>query len=113
MKMNLNEASKVLNAAGLKMVKENKLSEYLLDKVYGVAREIYAREISDNVPDLKSNNRPSRDYLERFDYLSDGLKAAVKRAATALQSELKTEGFDMNIEYIQNEIYDALKLYAK
>lgn len=92
---------------------ENKLSEYLLDKVYRVAEEIYAREISDNVPDLESNNRPSRDYLERFDYLSDSLKAAVKRAATALQSELKTEGFDVNIEYVQNEIYDALKLYAK
>jgi len=92
---------------------ENKLSEYLLDKVYSVAQEIYAREISDNVPDLTVNNRPSQEYLERFDYLSDSLKAAVKRAATALQSELKTEGFDVNIEYVQNEIYDALKMYAK
>ena len=109
--MELNEALHILNKAGF--ICENKLSEYWLDKVYRVAEEIYAREISDNVPDLESNNRPSRDYLERFDYLSDSLKAAVKRAATALQSELKTEGFDVNIEYVQNEIYDALKLYAK
>lgn len=109
--MELNEALRKLKKAGY--VCENKLGDYLLDKVYAVAEEIYAREISDNVPDLAANNRPSREYLERFDYLSDSLKSAVKRAAIALQHELKSEGFDVNIEYVQNEIYDALRLYAK
>lgn len=109
--MELNEALRKLKKAGY--VCENKLGDYLLDKVYAVAEEIYAREISDNVPDLAADNRPSREYLERFDYLSDSLKSAVKRAAIALHHELKSEGFDVNIEYVQNEIYDALKLYAK
>lgn len=111
MKNRLDEAISLLNKAGY--VCENKMSEYLLDKVYAVAEEIYAREISDNVPDLEADNRPSRDYLQRFDYLSDSLKSAVKRAAIALQNELKAEGFDVNLEYVKNEIYDALKLYSK
>lgn len=111
MKNKLNEAIALLRSAGY--ICENKMSEYLLDKVYAVAEEIYAREISDNVPDLEANNRPSSEYLQRFDYLSDSLKSAVKRAAIALQSELKAEGFDVNLEYVRNEIYDALRLYSK
>ncbi len=109
----INEAKDFLEVQGFKVLNENQLSEYLMRRVYSVAEEIYAREIDDNVPDLDASNQPSREYLSRFDYLSDNLKNAVKRAAVALQNDLKAEGLDINVQNIQNEIYSALKLYSK
>lgn len=111
--MNLHEAKRILKKNGYKLILENETKDYLLQRVYDVACEIYAREISDDKPDLMMNNRPSDDYLARFDYLSDDLKKAVKRAAKALQNELAEDGFVVNVEYVKNEIYDALKLFAK
>lgn len=111
--MELNEALETLEQNDLIPMNENELSDYLMDKVYRTAEEIYTREIDENVPVLDGSNQPSREYLERFDYLSDNLKNAVKRASTALYNDLKSEGIDINVEHIQHEIYAALKLYSK
>lgn len=83
------------------------------DKVMEIAEQIYANEINDNVPDLDNCGRPTREYLQRFDYLSDNLKNAVKRAATALQHDLKDIGVEMNTWNCENELYDALKCFTK
>lgn len=83
------------------------------EKVYNIAQRIYAEEISDNVPDLNTQGRPTNEYLERFDYLSDNLKSAVKRAAGALQCELEADGITINLWNCENEIYDALKCFTK
>ena len=109
----LSETVDFLKKNGCEVLNENEMAKYLMDRVYQVATEIYAREIDENVPDLDGSNQPSREYLERFDYLSDNLKNAVKRASVALQNDLKSQGIDINIQNIQNEIYGALKLYSK
>lgn len=97
----------------MKRLNENDMSQYLLDKVYLAAEEIYANEISDNVPDLTFDHRPSPEYLQRFDYLSDNLKNAVKRAAVKLSRDFENDGISINIWNIENELYDALKCFSK
>lgn len=115
--MTLLESFIILNKNGYtcskKLNESNELSDYLLQRIYDVATEIYTREISENAPHLDATNRPDHDYLQRFDYLSDSLKSAVKRAAVALRNDLAAEGFKIHQEYIETEIFDALKLYAK
>lgn len=114
--MKLTEAFHILAKNGYEFTRlneNNDLSDYLLQRVYQVATEIYTREIADHAPNLDSTNRPDHDYLQRFDYLSDSLKAAVKRAAVALKNDLAAEGFDIHEQNVETEIFDALKLYAK
>ena len=111
--MQLNEAKQILNKNGYSLIKENALADYLMDKVEEVAREIYIREINDYPPTLDGSQQPSREYLKRFDYMSNDLKKAVKRAATVLKADLDSEGLDFDIHVIENEIYDALRMYAK
>jgi hypothetical protein len=45
--------------------------------------------------------------------MSNDLKKAVKRAATVLKADLDAEGLDFDVHVIENEIYDALRMYAK
>lgn len=114
--MELREAFATLCKNGYKFEKLNEnteVSDFLLQRVYDVATEIYQREISDNAPRLDATNKPDQEYLQRFDYLSDSLKAAVKRAAVALKNDFAANGFDIHEKNVEFEIYDALKLFAK
>lgn len=111
--MQLNEAKSILNKNGYHLIKENALVDYLMDKVEAVAEEIYRREIDQNVPDLDGSYSPTKEYLQRFDYMSPELKKAVKRAAVLLKHELDAEGLEFDVQNIETEIYDALRMYSK
>lgn len=111
--MLLSEAKEILKKNGYELLTENEMSEYLLTCVKAVAQDIFEREIMDNAPSLDNNNMPSREYLSRFDYLSDSLKNAVKRGATRLKNEFDAQGIKINQFNIETEIYDALKCFSK
>ena len=63
--------------------------------------------------EVDNNGNITNEYLERFQYNSPALKKAVKRAATKLSNDLAENGFKINPWYCEQEIFEALKYFAK
>jgi rubredoxin len=88
-------------------------NDYLTDRVQDIANQLYQEELEDVQPEIDRNGNITQEYLERFEYNSPSLKKAVKRAATKLSNDLAEDGFKINAWYCEQEIFEALKYYAK
>ena len=88
-------------------------NEYLTNRVQDIASQLYEEELADVQPEVDRNGNITQEYLERFEYNSPSLKKAVKRAATKLSNDLAEDGFKINAWYCEQEIFEALKYYAK
>ena len=88
-------------------------NEYLTNKVQDIANQLFEEELADVQPEVDNNGNITNEYLERFQYNSPALKKAVKRAATKLSNDLAENGFKINPWYCEQEIFEALKYFAK
>lgn len=116
--MELNEALEILEKRGYGAVIDGSLDEsvcgeYLESAIQDVVDQLYDEELADARPELDDCGNVSLAYLKRFEYASPELKRAVKRAATKLSNDFKENGLAMNPWYIEMEIYDRLKCFAR
>lgn len=88
-------------------------NEYLTNKVQDIANQLFEEELADVQPEVDNDGNITNEYLERFQYNSPELKKAVKRAATKLSNDLAENGFKINPWYCEQEIFEALKYFAK
>ena len=88
-------------------------NEFLTNKVQDIANQLFEEELADVQPEVDNNGNITNEYLERFQYNSPELKKAVKRAATKLSNDLAENGFKINPWYCEQEIFEALKYFAK
>ena len=88
-------------------------NEFLTNKVQDIANQLFEEELADVQPEVDNNGNITNEYLERFQYNSPALKKAVKRAATKLSNDLAENGFKINPWYCEQEIFEALKYFAK
>lgn len=88
-------------------------NEFLTNKVQDIANQLFEEELADVQPEVDNDGNITNEYLERFQYNSPELKKAVKRAATKLSNDLAENGFKINPWYCEQEIFEALKYFAK
>lgn len=88
-------------------------NEYLTNQVQDIANQLFEEELADVQPEVDNNGNITNEYLERFQYNSPALKKAVHRAATKLSNDLAENGFKINPWYCEQEIFEALKYFAK
>ena len=96
---------------GESTLNENTDSRYISYYIQDIAEQLYQEELDDFQPDVDAYGNVSLDYLERF--TKPELKGAVSRAATKLANDLKEENLNINPWYLEQEIYEELKKYAK
>lgn len=95
------------------MLNENKLADYLLEIIESAAQEIYENEILTNVPETDSQgNITDPEYNDRFIYMDQKLKRVIKTRANAIANMVKTNGIDISPFYIENELFQYLKMYG-
>ena len=87
--------------------------QYVDAAIQDVADQLYEEELADEQPEVDQYGNITVDYLKRFEYTSNALRRAAKRAATKLSNDLKDEGITINPWYCEMEIYDKLKMFTK
>lgn len=98
-----------LTTESTKLLKENSLSDYLLDICTEEALDLYENEVQSHTPDIDINGNISAEYNERFIYTDDNLKKVIKVRSTAIANKLKESGINVNSFYIEQEIIESLK----
>lgn len=88
-------------------------NDFLKNKVADVAWQLYQEELEDVQPELDEQGNVTNEYLLRFEYTKPAMKKAIKRASIKLANDLKDDGFTINPWYCEQEIYEALKDYAR
>lgn len=95
------------------MLNENKLADYLLEIIENAAHEIYENEVLTDVPETDMNgNIVDPDYNDRFIYMDKKLKKVIKVRANAIANMVKANGIDISPFYIENELFQYLKMYG-
>ncbi len=88
-------------------------NDFLKNKVADVAWQLYQEELEDVQPELDEQGNVTNEYLLRFEYTKPAMKKAIKRASIKLANDFKEDGFNINPWYCEQEIYEALKDYAR
>lgn len=94
------------------MLNENKLAYYLLTIIEDEAKSIFEDELETEEPETDSMGNIVNDYGERFLYVNKELKKIVKMKANAIANMVKHKGIEVSPYYIENELFQALRLYG-
>lgn len=94
------------------MLNENKLADYLLTIIEDEAKSIFEDELETEEPETDSMGNIVNDYGERFLYVNKELKKIVKMKANAIANMVKHKGIEVSPYYIENELFQALRLYG-
>lgn len=94
------------------MLNENKLADYLLTIIEDEAKSIFEDELETEEPETDSMGNIVNDYGERFLYVNKELKKIVKMKANAIVNMVKHKGIEVSPYYIENELFQALRLYG-
>ena len=94
------------------MLNENKLADYLLTIIEDEDKSIFEDELETDEPETDSMGNIVNDYGERFLYVTKDLKKIVKMKANAIANMVKTKGIEVSPFYIENELFQALRLYG-
>lgn len=96
-----------------RLLKENALSNYLLELCEEEAKTIYDNELQCYEPYTDDMGNILPEYNERFIYTDPKLKRVIKVHANALSNKLAKDGIEVDSYYLENEIIEILRYLGR